>query len=395
MTVVSVGATPVPAARPVVELARVYARDAAGIEGRARGSLAGVSLSLGAGIHAFLGAPEDGTLALAELLGGARGPLKGRVTVAGRNPASTPFLRARVGALAAEPRLPAASTVRAAVRLAMRARGETGERFDAVIDPLGLSPLQARDPRSLSFAEQRAIELAIALSTPAPLLLVLHEPLADVAMPRLDLIPLRLREAAGSGCCVVLTTSSPADARALADHVVVLHKGLVAREALGGRGIVLDEGITLRAWVHLAGQARELCAALALRPEVSAVSFRDGPPGEATLVTVTGDHAEPCALAVIEAALETGAEIDALTEEAPSLGDVRAATEALWRTMQTRQPPAPPPVRPPAAPPASAPEPERLATPPPAPVTMEETPQPPAQAVEAPPDPEPVQGGDP
>ena len=278
--------------------------------------------------------------------------------------------------------------MRAAVRIAMRARGETGDRFDAVLDPLGLSPLQARDPRSLSFAEQRAVELAIALSTPAPLLLSLHEPLADVAMPRLDLLPLRLREAAGSGCCVLLTTSSPADARDLADHVVVLHKGLVAREARGGAGFVLGEGISLRAWVADPGQARELSAALARRPEVRAVSFREGPPGEAALITVSGDRADACALAVIEAALSTGAEIEALTEHSPALGDVRASTEALWRAMQTPvtmgdpqrvpqtppvQPvaalPAPPPTSPPVAPlPAGEPaHAERLATPPPAP----------------------------
>ena len=132
----------------------------------------------------------------------------------------------------------------------MRARGETGDRFDAVLDPLGLSRLQARDPRTLSFAEQRAVELALALSTPAPLLLALHEPLCDVALPLLDALHLRLREAAASGACVVVTTSSPADARALADHVIVLHQGVIAREARGGGGLVAGEGATLEARVR-------------------------------------------------------------------------------------------------------------------------------------------------
>jgi ABC-2 type transport system ATP-binding protein len=364
----------------VVELARVHARDAAGPEGRPRGSLSGLSLALGAGVHAFLGAPEDGTLALAEVISGARAPLRGTVSVVGRNPAAAPSLRARIGALGAEPRLPPASTVRAAVRLALRARGETGDRFDAVLDPLGLSPLQARDPRSLSFAELRAVELAIALSTPAPRVLALHEPLADVAMPRLDLLPLRLREAAGAGCAVLITTSSPADARALADHVLVLHRGLVAREARGGGGLTLGAGVTLRAWVRATDRdgARALAAALAVRPEVRAVSWHESavvddgglpppkPPGEPLLVSLSGDDAEPCALALAECVLESGAEIEALTEDAPTLGDVRASTEALWRSMASR-PAAPPPAPPPPAPPKPPDEPERVATPPPAP----------------------------
>jgi ABC-2 type transport system ATP-binding protein len=352
----------------VIELARVHARDAAGPEGRARGSLAGVSLALGAGVHAFLGAPEDGTLALAEVISGARAPLRGTVSVVGRDPAAAPSLRARIGALGAEPGLPPASTVRAAVRLALRARGETGDRFDAVLDPLGLSPLQARDPRSLSFAELRAVELAIALSTPAPRVLALHEPLADVAMPRLDLLPLRLREAAGGGCAVLITTSSPADARALADHVLVLHRGLVAREARGGGGLTPGAAVTLRAWVRATDRdgARALAAALAVRPEVRAVSWNESPPGEPLLVSLSGDDAEPCALALAECVLQSGAEIEALAEDAPTLGDVRASTEALWRSMASR-PAGSPPAPPPPAPPEPPDEAERVATPPPAP----------------------------
>ena len=341
--------------RPILVLERAFGRDAAGPAGLARGSLAGVSFDLGPGLHAVLGTPEDGSLALADLITGARAPLRGRVTVTGRDPARTAFVRARIGALAAEPRLPPAPTVRDTVRLAMRARGETGDRFDAVLDPLGLSPLQARDPRSLSFAEQRAVELALALSTPAPVLLALHEPLTDVALPRLEALQLRLREAAASGACVLITTSSPADARALADRVLVLHRGIVAREARGGGGLVLDEGITLKAWVHTG--ARALAQALGDHPEVRAVSWRESPDG--ALVEVSGDRAESCALALTDAALAAGAEIDAMIESSPALGDVRAATETLWKMMKAKPaatPPAPPAPAPPAEVAPQAPE---------------------------------------
>jgi ABC-2 type transport system ATP-binding protein len=350
---------------PILVLERAHARDVAGPRGRARGVLGGVSLALGAGVHAFLGAPADGTLALADLVVGARAPLRGKVTVTGRDPARAAFVRARIGALGAEPRLPTAPTVRASVRLAMRARGESGDLFDAVLDPLGLSHLQARAPRSLTFAEQRAVELALALSTPAPVLLALHEPLCDVALPSLDALHLRLREAAAAGACVLVTTSSPADARALSDHVLVLQKGLVVREARDGAGLVSGDGITLTAWVR--SGARELCAALALRPEVRAVSWRESgaqtgdpeggsaptSPGEPSVLEVSGDHAEACALALIDVALATGAEIEAMTEAAPTLGDVRVTTEMLWKALRAHPAPAPPPAPPPATPEAA------------------------------------------
>ena len=88
--------SPAPA-RVVVE--RVYARDDAGPEGRSRGTLAGCSLALSAGVHAVLGTPEDGTIALLEVITGARAPLRGRALVAGHDPSRSPQIRARVGSL--------------------------------------------------------------------------------------------------------------------------------------------------------------------------------------------------------------------------------------------------------------------------------------------------------
>jgi ABC-2 type transport system ATP-binding protein len=351
--------------RPILVLDRAHARDAAGPGGRPRGSLAGVSLALGPGVHAVLGSPEDGTLALADIASGLAAPTRGNVTVSGRDPARTAFLRARIGVLAPEPRLPAAPSVRDAVRLAMRARGETGDRFDAVIDPLGLGHLHGRSPRSLSFAEQRAIELALALSTPAPVLLVLHEPLADVAVARQPALHLRLREAAAAGACVLVTTSSPADARALADRIFVLQRGLLAREATGD-GLAPAETTTLVA--HARSHGRDLAAALAARPEVRGVRFEEHPDGSASLA-IEGASANVLALALTDAAVETGAEIEAITQRAPGLAEVHAATEMLWRAARAAiaarnaapaiasqpVPPPPPPAAPPPAPPEGAP----------------------------------------
>lgn len=338
-------------------LAQVHARDAAGPNGRARGAITALTLALGPGLHTFLGSPEDGTLALFDALSGARRPLKGTVRLAGFDPFRAAHVRARIGALTPEPRLPPAPSVGAAIRLALEARGESGERVDAVLAPLGLAGLVARRPGSLGFAEARAVELALALTTPAPLLIVLHEPLADVAVAQIGVIPRRLRELAAAGACVVSTTSSPADARALEGRILVLHRGFLAREAGGGgAGLALGEA-EITAWVRDAlGEpgVRELAAALTRRPGVHCVTWDDGlragapvraPDSESmaaagpsragragpSLVRVRGDSAEACAAALLDAAVEASVTLDAIAPTSPDLAAVRAATDTLLR----------------------------------------------------------------
>jgi ABC-2 type transport system ATP-binding protein len=227
----------------------------------------------------------------------------------------------------------------------MRARGESGDRFDAVIDPLGLAPLHARDPRSLSLAEERAVELALALSTPAPMLLVLHEPLADIAVARPALVSARLRDIAATGACVIVTTSSPTDARTLAERVLVLHRGQLVRQSLGGEGLGMPLPVELRVWVRTG--ARDLAAALARHPEVRGVSWDDATgesawPGAAA-VRVRGASPEACALAIADAVQETGVEIEGIERRTPGLDEVRATTEALWRMAHLRPAPMPAP----------------------------------------------------
>lgn len=348
---------------PLLRLDRVHARDAAAPGGKARGSITETTALVGAGVHAFLGAPEDGLIALVDVLTGQRRPTRGQVRVVGVDPASTPSIRARIGALGPEPRLPPAPTVGAAVRLALQARGERVPRIDAVLDPFGLGALHARPPRTLSFAESRAVELALALTTPAPLLIVLYEPLADVALPAPERVRLLLRDLARAGACVIVATSSPTDAQSLADQVYVLHQGLVVRK-VGGEGHPLTLGdARLRAWIAPA-DLRPLAAELARNPALRALSWDDAPTeAGVALLELRGETIEACSAALIEAALTTGATIEAFAPTAPDLHEVRAATDTLlrlrWSAMRAaaaqRAPaPAPPPAPTPAPPVAVA-----------------------------------------
>jgi ABC-2 type transport system ATP-binding protein len=324
--------------RDIVVLEGVHARDTAGPKGQPRGSLQGLSLGLTDAVHVFLGTPEDGTLALADVLSGAERPMRGRVLVEGRDPAKHARIRSRIGVLSAMPRLPAAPSVDASVGLAMSGRGERAHRFDAVLDPFGLSALHSRSLRSLSYAEARAVELALALTTPGVRLLVLHEPLVDVATGALPLVRQQIRAAVLVGACVVVTTSSPADARALGDRIIVLERGAVAR-VVGGEGVGLasPEG-ELVVWVKAAAAGpgvRQLAAALSARAEVRAVAWDD--PGQQSpggMLRLRGDL-DAIALAVADATLETGVVVEAMTTVAPGMDAVHAVTERLLAAQRS------------------------------------------------------------
>ena len=369
----------------VVALQRVHARDAAAPKGRARGVLIEASLFLGKGAHAVLGAPEDGTLALMDVVTGRRPPSRGRVLIEGREPSRSVLVRARIGSLTAEPELPPAPTVEASVSLCVRARGEPEGAVGKVFEALDLGGLRKRSPRSLSYAEARAVDLALALTTPSAALVVLHEPLSEVAVPSLGRVAERVRELCETGACVLVLTSSPADARALANEVFVLQKGLFLRRAEDGEALALEEGVELTAWVRgpedKGPGVRELAAALAEERAVKAVSWEAAPTssaGSASVRVKASDVAEG-ALALTEAALRSGVEIEAIARSQPLLGEVRAATDTLMRLRASAaKAPAPAPLEPPKPPPAApmieAPSPVVEAV-----TTHEPPPEPPAE----------------
>jgi ABC-2 type transport system ATP-binding protein len=343
---------PAPFSSPLVVGQSVTIRDTAGPRGRSRGSLNGINFSLGAGLTAFVGAPEDGTLALAAALSGSRPPSRGKVLVAGVSPDKSPAVRARIGVLSPEPVLPAAKSVSDLVAIAVHARGQTRSSPLDVLKSLGVDHLLPRNPRSLSFAETRAVELALALTTPSPLLVVLHEPLADIAVNLLGVVRERIRHLAETGACVAITTSSPADARALADDVYTLHRGSIFRDdrslRASNRGTPL-----LVAWVRPAEQEeglapiRRLAQALAGRPEITSVAWNDEPHASAPAaeIRLSGEDLDACALALQDAATEVGAIIEAIAPASPGLTRLRAAAEtaeALRRAATPLRPMAQP-----------------------------------------------------
>ncbi|WP_438019680.1 ABC transporter ATP-binding protein [Sorangium sp. So ce315] len=345
---------------PIVVLEGVSARDSAGEAGRPRGGLFGAAAALGPGVHAVLGAPEDGTLALAELLAGRAPPLAGRVLVAGRDPFRSASTRARIGVLSVAPELPDGASVASSMSVALRARGAPQASAAALLEALGVAPLLARGQASLSFAEARAVELALALGVPQPLLLCLFEPFADVAAPSPERVRERLRALSDGGACVVLITSSTVDARALADRIHVLDRGVIVRtepgdgERLAGAPTSAAPGaarpeVELLVLLHErapvnherapdAPGARALAAALSSSPAVRAAAWEPGPGGASSTLRIRAADREAAALAILDAAAREDVALAAISSPAPSLHDVRAATALHLVAARPRRP---------------------------------------------------------
>lgn len=333
---------------PLVVLDGVFARDAAGPRGGARGALSGATASLGPGVHAFLGAPEDGTIALVDVLAGVRRPLRGAALLAGEDPSTSPAARGRTGALLAAPDLPEARTVLAAVELALIALGRAPAGAAAVLEVLGIGPLAARSTAALSHAEARAVELALALEVvrrASPGVLVLFEPCADIAVPSAArAIDEQIAAARAAGAAVVLATSSPADARRLADEIHVLHRGVVVghqRSSAGALAPGLTE-ISVTVAAAPGASVRALAAALAEHPSVHAALWEEPPPdtGRRPVLRIRCSDRDACALAVIDAAVNAGVALEALTSSVPDLPAVQSAALSAVQQALARRPPA-------------------------------------------------------
>lgn len=302
----------------VVRLGGLVARDH-------RGAVQGLSLALPAGaLGALVGNASDGTTALARVLCGVDRPRGGVLTVAGASPYSTPELRGRIGALLDDPQLPDVGRVKDLLVFARMLRGAEAVREDWY-DPLGLADLGRLMVSALDRRQRRTVALGLALAVPAPVLVVLHEPLSEVL--RVDRATLRtvLRKRAALGACVVVLTGSMRDAASLADDVATLQRGRVGR-AIGAPDIdELAPGseIQLDVWSDM---PRALASALTLEPSIRAVTWsaRDGAPVSVRSVALD----EVCA-AVARVAKDNGARIEAIRPVVPSLGEVNAASAGL------------------------------------------------------------------
>jgi len=312
---------------------RVFAEDRQGPSGTALGQVKGVTLWLGPGIHAVLGNPEDGTVALAELVAGQRRPRAGRVLVHGREPVSSPRTRGAIGSLPLRPTRMVGGTVGDALALAAHLSARPA---DDPLEPLGIASLGQRAVSSLSMAELRAVQLALALALPEPRALVLHEPFSQVAHVDLAALRERLRDRASAGTCVLITTSAPGDINEIADHLHLLDRGVLvgSDDTIGWS---TDHGRELLIWLadDTGEAARGLAAVLSKSDAVDGVAWlhAEGSSGLSS-VAVRAERLEHAALAIAESCAALRSPVTAMVTRLRSVEQLRASAQAYREQAQ-------------------------------------------------------------
>ncbi|WP_300018753.1 ABC transporter ATP-binding protein [Pseudonocardia sp.] len=213
----------------------------------AQTALDGVDLTVAAGeCVALLGPNGAGKTTLVGLATGLLARQAGEVAVCGTDPRRA-ATRRRLGVVQQEMGFPRTETVGELVRGAAVRAGRPAAAAGPVLAEVGISELRPRRAGKLSGGQQQRVALAMAL-VGDPALLLLDEPTVglDVAARRAFWRNLAQRRDAGVG--IVLTTHIVEEAAAVADRVVVLHRGrVVASDTPAGlTALLTDRTITAR-----------------------------------------------------------------------------------------------------------------------------------------------------
>lgn len=186
-----------------------------------------VAFSAPTGVTALFGPSGAGKTSVVRAVAGLLRPAAGRIAVADRvlfdsaSGTDVPAARRRLGYVFQEPRLFPHLTVAKNLGYGGPLRGE-------VVELLGIGPLLDRPPAALSGGEAQRVALGRALCAGAEVLL-LDEPLAGLDAPRKDEILPYLERLKETGVPMLYVSHAIDEVARLADSLVVLEAGRVAR----------------------------------------------------------------------------------------------------------------------------------------------------------------------
>ncbi|NOY24336.1 MAG: ABC transporter ATP-binding protein [Oligoflexia bacterium] len=191
-------------------------------------ALGGVSLDLRAGAVTVLVGPNGaGKSTLMGVLLGLVRPDSGHVMVDGRPHQGLPRMeREKLGYLPEAVAFADNLSGRQVMRFFTRARGLSRSRADAVLSRVGLAQAAGRAVRGYSRGMRQRLGLGVAILS-EPALLVLDEPTGGLDQQGLTLLWEILSEWREAGRTVLLSTHDLALIERRADHICVLHDGLV------------------------------------------------------------------------------------------------------------------------------------------------------------------------
>jgi branched-chain amino acid transport system ATP-binding protein len=207
-------------------------------------ALSGVAFAvLPGGVHAFIGPNGAGKTTLFNCIAGLLRPTSGSIRLNGVEIAGSPaHRRARMGlgrsfqvtnlftALSVHENVRLAAQAQAGMRsLAMLQRKErladVNDRTDAALAELNLLPQASTAAGELSHGQQRRLEMAIALASDAPVLL-LDEPTSGMGVDDLQMVT-DIIAAIGRKRTVLLVEHNIKLVMSICDRITVLHRGEV------------------------------------------------------------------------------------------------------------------------------------------------------------------------
>ncbi|MFC4941978.1 ABC transporter ATP-binding protein [Pseudonocardia sp. GCM10023141] len=243
-------------------------------------ALSGVDLTVAPGeCVALLGPNGAGKTTLIGLATGLLAAQEGSVAVCGGDPRRAATRRA-LGVVQQEMGFPRTATVDELARGAAVRAGQPASAAAPVLTEVGITDLRGRRAGKVSGGQQQRVALAMAL-VGDPELLLLDEPTVglDIAARRAFWQTLAARRDAGVG--ILLTTHIIEEAAAVADRVVVLHRGRVvaADTPAGLTSRLADRTITARTALD-DSTLRALPGVLSLRRDADRVRLATTAPEE-------------------------------------------------------------------------------------------------------------------
>jgi len=191
-------------------------------------ALRGLNLTIRGGeLVALLGPNGAGKTTAVKLLLGLLPPSAGKVRVFGQDP-TLPANRVRTGAMLQVGRVPETLRVREHIDL-FSSYYPSPMKLDAVLQASGLNGLENKKFADLSGGQRQRVLFALAICG-NPDLLFLDEPTTGLDVEARRMVWEQVRCQIEAGKTVLLTTHYLEEADALADRIVMIHKGVIVAE---------------------------------------------------------------------------------------------------------------------------------------------------------------------
>jgi ABC-2 type transport system ATP-binding protein len=218
-----------------------------GHRGRTVVAVGGLDLTVPrGGVHGFLGPNGSGKTTTLRMLLGLASPSDGEMRLFGEPvPRRLAGLMSRVGAVVEQPKFLPSFTGHRNLALLARTAGVPTSRVDEALDRVGLAGRGADRYRSYSLGMKQRLAIAATLLK-QPELLILDEPSNGLDPAGIRDVRHLVRELAGEGTTVLLSSHILAEVQQVCDSVSIIHDGRLLSEGRVDELVGRERGGRLR-----------------------------------------------------------------------------------------------------------------------------------------------------